>query len=45
MENKIHELLEYLGDEREEGMKVKDYNRAVEQIFIKILDFKEDGGF
>ncbi|MFX0031843.1 MAG: exonuclease SbcCD subunit D [Candidatus Hermodarchaeota archaeon] len=42
LENKVHELLGIIGKEREEGMKVKDYNELLIANFTKIFQLVED---
>ncbi|MFX0175198.1 MAG: exonuclease SbcCD subunit D [Candidatus Hodarchaeota archaeon] len=42
MENKIHEILEVLGIEREEGQKVKEYNEDLLQKFLAIFDIADE---
>jgi len=43
MENKIHEVLEVLGVDREEGKKVGEYNEEILQQFITIFNLNNDG--
>ncbi len=43
MENKIHEVLEVLGVDREEGKKVGEYNVELLQQFITIFNLNKDG--
>ncbi|MFW9938533.1 MAG: exonuclease SbcCD subunit D [Candidatus Thorarchaeota archaeon] len=42
METKIHEILEALGNEREEGQKVKEYNDDLIQKFLTIFDITDE---
>lgn len=42
MKNKIHEILEALGSEREEGQKVKEYNDDLLQRFLAIFDMNDE---
>lgn len=43
MKNKIHEVLEVLGIDREEGRKVGEYNEDLLQQFITIFNLNNDG--
>ncbi len=42
VENKIHELLTVLGKEREEEMRVRDYNEYLEENFKRIFQLEEE---
>ncbi len=42
VENKIHELLTVMGKEREEEMRVRDYNEYLEENFKKIFQLEEE---
>ncbi|MFX1357484.1 MAG: exonuclease SbcCD subunit D [Promethearchaeota archaeon] len=42
METRIHEILEALGDEREEGQKVKEYNDDLIQKFLTTFDITDE---
>ena len=42
LENIIHELLSVLGNEREEGMKVNDYNKHLIKIFSTIFQLDSE---
>jgi len=44
MEKKIHQVLDAMGIEREEGKKVKDYNEELLNRFLAIFDLLEEGG-
>ncbi|MFX1497168.1 MAG: exonuclease SbcCD subunit D [Promethearchaeota archaeon] len=41
LENRIHQLLTAIGEEREEGMKVKDYNELLITNFKRIFQINE----
>ncbi|MFX1492786.1 MAG: exonuclease SbcCD subunit D [Promethearchaeota archaeon] len=43
LENKIHNILSILGEEREEGAKVKDYNEELITNFKKIFHLSKEG--
>ncbi|MFX0025422.1 MAG: exonuclease SbcCD subunit D [Candidatus Hermodarchaeota archaeon] len=43
LENKIHNLLSILGEERDEGAKVKDYNEELITNFKKIFQLSKEG--
>jgi len=43
MENKIHEILEVLGTDREEGTKVNEYSLDLLQKFLGIFNLNDEG--
>ena len=43
MENKIHEILEVLGTDREEGTQVREYNGELLNQFLEIFDLNKSG--
>ncbi len=43
MENKIHEILEVLGTDREEGTQVREYNEELLEQFLSIFDLNKSG--
>ena len=44
MEKKIHQILDAMGFEREEGVKVKEYNKELLDKFLTIFELHEGDG-